>query len=102
MSGPRAREEQEMSDSAPFLGDPTTMRPANHRTGFGYGDPLARYDLADGRKVWLTWLPINQTHTHIVAWVEDSGDEPLVVSNIPRFNAGRESEKLLRSMEEAA
>jgi hypothetical protein len=82
-----------MSSSQSPLGEPTTMRPADHRTGLGHGDELARYDLADGRRLWLTWLPINQTNTHIVAWFEDQPDDPTVIANVVRANAGRVSQK---------
>jgi hypothetical protein len=82
-----------MSSPLPHLGDPSTMRPSDHQTSPAYGDSQLGWDLADGRKLWLTWLPINQTHTHIVAWFEDQPDDPTVIANVVRANAGRVSQK---------
>jgi hypothetical protein len=76
------------------------MRPSTRRTDLGSLDPIGEYALADGRTVALVWLPINQTHSHVVAWIVGSADEPEIVPNVARFNAAVASERLLQAMEQ--
>jgi hypothetical protein len=76
------------------------MRPSTRRTDFGSLDPIGEYALANGRTVALVWLPINQTHSHVVAWIVGSAQEPKVVPNVARFNAGVTSERLLQALEQ--
>jgi hypothetical protein len=81
------------------LGDPKRMRPAVRRTGFDYADPTGEYVLGDGRAVRAIWVPVSQTHDHIIVWFPNSDDPPEVVPYVARVNAAVETEKLLRAME---
>ena len=77
----------------PVLGDPMGMRPSENRYWAGY---IGEHTLADDRLVWVTWVPYNKTHCHIIVWDED---EVWTVEKICRLQAAQETEKLLQQLE---
>jgi hypothetical protein len=69
------------------------------RTGLDHADPTGECVLADGRAARAIWVPISETHYHIIVWIPGSDDQPEVVPHVACVNAAVETEKLLHAME---